>query len=170
MERELEKQRLNNMLRDTSPNSIKKKYNGLSSVGMSSQYTKNGNIDPRISTPTISSSHWRLKNQGDMNYEMRNLPVKPKNADILTNAYTRDFRRQQDSLNYYKDLRDQYMRDKQNKDQKNQQGRDMDHLHVQNEVKKNSYRKNFKNFLDEKLQQLEGQREPRSLKKERRVR
>lgn len=105
----------------------------MGSVAMSQQ-TNNGLYDPRVSTPTISSSYWRLKGQGGMNYEMRQAPIKPKNADILTNAYNRDFQRKQDSLNYYQDLRDQYLRDRRSKEEKQKVKSDMDHQFIQKEV------------------------------------
>lgn len=118
------------MYQETSPEILKRKFDNNSSNNL---YDK-PKIDTRVSTPTISTSYWRLKNEGDTNFDAKTGPVQKKKVDLIVNAYSRDYLRGQEYDKYYKELKNQYMEQERRKNQLNQNIRQMDEKDIQNKV------------------------------------
>lgn len=56
-------------------------------------------------TQSGKDSLWRLKKDGEMNYDRKGL--KESRPNIIVNSYNRDFQRKNDTLKFYAELKDQ---------------------------------------------------------------
>lgn len=132
MEKETEKQRINSILYDTDQNNVYKKIQSMSSKNV------NGNgkdFNPRDSAPSLQSDYWRLKNQGNLNYGAKVAPMNTTKPNILVNAYSRNFVRDQQLNKYYGELRSQLDEDRQRKENRQKAMREMDQKDVRNKVR-----------------------------------
>lgn len=126
MERETEKSRLDNMFKDTSPEILKRKLPNEDEVPKK---------DSAISSPNLSSSYWRLKNQGDSNFDAKTAPLQKNNVDLIVNAYGRDYLREKEKMRYYNDLKKQLDDQKRRKQEISMSLKQMDEKDVRNKVK-----------------------------------
>ena len=125
---------LGRMLKETSMDYIAEKHQNAKKGLLGPNKGSQEAVDGRVSSPTLSSSFWRQKNYGELNYGMRQLPMKEKNVDLLANAYDRDYQRKVDLGRYYGELRDQYIQDRKNRDLKDRRAREMDHKYIDSQV------------------------------------
>lgn len=130
-ERQNEKSRLDNMFRDTSPEILGKK---LDKTATSSIKNSRTGFNQEISAD-LNSSYWRLKNQGDSNFDAKTVPMKKKKVDLIVNAYSRDFLREKEQKKYFQDLQNQRMEQKRRREEMDRSMRAMDQKDVRNKVK-----------------------------------
>lgn len=89
---------LDTILNNTDPETLKQKY---------------GALDKNSTNQSLASDMWRLKKDGEMNYDKKGLRTSAPN--IVIGAYNRDFQRNNDTKQFYQDIKQQYLDEQERK-------------------------------------------------------
>ena len=81
---------------------------------------------------SMKDPEWRLKNEGDMNYDMKG--IKGSSPNIIIGAYNRDFQRKNDMKQFYADVKNQYLDEQRRKKEARANQVNLEHRHIHNHV------------------------------------
>lgn len=115
---------LNSILNETSPDYLKSKFeaNGGSQRGTVKQQEE-----------SIEDIEWRMRNQGDMNYDLL-AKDKTSQPNIIRDSYNRNFWRKEDEKKYYGDVREEAEKKQEITQRQNKTERERENMRVSHEV------------------------------------